>query len=191
MRSTSTSAPASPARRRSSSTSFSKRSFSFWRALSLEGSAGGGPGLRLSLVFIPAPFQRPGCRKFLGLLSPIRAWFSRPAAPAERPRNHPPSTIRTPPGTPREKRQTNPPNGRAHLRSAIAFRFEREARWPPRPPPFPRAGGLPAKKAASPLLPLARELSVQAERPASRSAQGARNSPETQGAPGRRSYPES
>src|ERR1700681_1637259 len=190
MRPNSVSASAFPAKWRNSSTSFSKRSISFCRSLSFELAGNGAAPLVFSFGLIPAPFERRGCRKFPGLLPPIRAWFSRAAALAARPWNRPASTIRTRPGTAPAQRQTNPPDGREHPRSAIAFRFEREARWMRRAPPFPPAAVLPAAKAACLLLPLERELLGEADCLLSRPARGEQSFPEKRGVPGRRSYPE-
>src|SRR6266513_2817897 len=183
MRPNSTSASAFPARRRNSSTSFSKRSISFDRP------GGDAPVLVFSFGLIPAPFERRGCRKSPGPLPPIGAWFSRAVAPAARPWSRPASTIRTPLGTSPAKRQTNPPDGREHSRSAIAFQCERAARWMQGAPPFPRGDALLAVTAACPLLPPERELSGEADCLLSRPARGAQNFPERRGAPERRSYP--
>src|SRR6266581_107648 len=128
MRSTSASASVLPARWRNSSTSFSKRSISFWRSVSFERSRGGAPALFFSFALIPAPFERRACHKSRGPLPPIPAWFSRAAALVARRQNRPESTVRTRPGRVPAKRQTNLPNGRELLRSGIAIRFEREAR---------------------------------------------------------------
>src|SRR5882762_938260 len=191
MRCSSASASAFPARWRNSSTSFSKRSISFWRSLSFERAGGGAAALVFSFGLIPAPFERRGGHKFHGLLPPIRACFSRAVALAARPWSRPGSTIRTRPGTIPAKRQTNLPNGREHLRSGTVFRFEREARRRRPAPPFPRADALPAVKAACPLPPPARELSREADCPASKPVRGEQSSPEKRGVPERRSYPES
>src|SRR6202521_4558869 len=161
MRPNSVSASAFPAKWRNSSTSFSKRSISFCRSLSFELAGNGAAPLVFSFGLIPAPFERRGCRKFPGLLPPIRAWFSRAAALAARPWNRPASTIRTRPGTAPGQRQPNPP-----------------------------AAVLPAPKAACLLLPLERELLGEADCLLSRPARGEQSFPEKRGVPGRRSYPE-
>src|SRR5258708_11229043 len=196
MRCSSASACASPDRWRNASTSFSRRSISLWRSISIwpplsfERLGGGAPALVFSLALIRAPFERRGSHRYPGLLPLIPAWFSRAAGPAARPWSRPASTIRTRPGTAPAPRQANLPNGREHHRSAIAFRFERETRWMRRAPPSPRAGALPARKAACPLLPPARELSGGADCLASRPVLGEQSFPETRGVPERRSYPE-
>src|SRR6266851_5467392 len=195
MRPNSASASLFPASWRNSSTSFSKRSISFWRStsfwrsLSFEWDGCGAPVLVFSFGLIPAPFERRGCRKFPGPLPPIRAWFSLAAAPAARPWNRPASTIRTRPGTAPAQRQTNPPDGREHPRSAFAFRFEREGRWRRRARAFLLAGALLAAKAACPLPPPAHVLSREEDSPASRAVRGEQNFPEKRGVPERRSYP--
>src|SRR5260370_495987 len=190
MRSTSASASVLPARCRNSSTSFSRRSVYFWRSVSFERSRGGAPALFFSFALIPAPFERRACHKSRGPLPPIPACFSRAAALVASRQIRPESTVRTRPGTDPAKRQINLATGREHSRSAIAIRFEREARQIRRAPVFPPAGALPAAKGACPLPRLALELSREADYRASRPVRGAQSSPETRGVPERRSYPE-
>src|SRR5260370_22375351 len=72
MRCSSASACASPDRLRNSSTSFSRRSISLWRSISIwpplsfERLGGGAPAFVFSFALIRAPFERRGCHRFRG-----------------------------------------------------------------------------------------------------------------------------
>src|SRR5260370_24211233 len=121
MRSTSASASVLPARCRNSSTSFSKRSISFWRSVSFERSRGGPPALFFSFALIPAPFERRACHKSRGPLPPIPEWFSHAAAFLAPPQNRPEHPLRTPPRTDPAKPQTKLPNSQEPPPSTTAI----------------------------------------------------------------------
>src|SRR5690348_10974824 len=112
--------------------------------------------------------------------------LSHAAAPAAPPRNRPASIIQTQPGTLREKRQVNLRDGQGPLRSALAFRCEREARWKQSVQRFRRAAALPARKDVCLLPQLVREPSGAAGFPVLRRVQGAQSSLETRVVPERR-----